>query len=72
MKHNLHGLKMVMVENFPWNIFAWNAVVFEKWVKHNSLTVAAVEKYTAQLLISKRDEWKEWKHVMGFLIVSYD
>ena len=30
---NLHGTKMVMVENFPWNSFAWNGIVFRKWVK---------------------------------------
>ena len=24
---------MVMVENFPWNTFAWNVIVCEKWVK---------------------------------------
>ena len=31
--HNLHGLQLVMIERFPWNISAWNAIVCEKWVK---------------------------------------
>ena len=30
---NLHSLKIMIVESFPWNFTYWGAVVFEKWVK---------------------------------------
>ena len=32
-KLNLHSLKIIIVESFPWNFTYWDAVVFEKWVK---------------------------------------
>ena len=30
---NLHSLKIMIVESFPWNFTYWGAVVFAKWVK---------------------------------------
>ena len=27
--HNLHGIKITMVESYPWNISAWCVIVFE-------------------------------------------
>ena len=30
---NLHSLKIMIVESFPWNFNYWGAVVFEKLVK---------------------------------------
>ena len=35
--NNLQGLQKVMVKDFPWNIFPWNALLFEKTSKHLSI-----------------------------------
>ena len=32
--NNLQGLQKVMVKDFSWNIIPWNALLFEKTIKH--------------------------------------
>lgn len=56
---NLHGIKLVMVENFH---FAWNATLFEKLVKELTLIV----------WVWKTDVWKQWYGFSLFSLGSND
>ena len=41
--NNLQGLQKVMVKDFSWNSIPWNALLFEKTLKH--LSILFVENY---------------------------
>ena len=37
IKNNLQGLQKVIMKDFPWNDNPWNALLFEKTLKHWSI-----------------------------------
>ena len=58
--HNLHGIKITMVERFPWNISAWCVIVFESLVKWDPIIARKLRPL----------EWiqKCWMHFYCFLV----
>ena len=58
--NNLQGLQKVMVKDFPWNIIPWNALLFEKTLKHQyQLSISRITDLFKAHFMTRRNVRKQ-------------